>query len=701
MTRTRSGGRPGRALITLGILLALIFGGIFAGAKFGEGQFTPKLALDLEGGTQIVLTPRADTGEEVTSEAINEAISIIRQRVDAAGVAEAEITSQGGRNIVVALAGEPDQATLDLVRESAQMQFRPVLVEAMPEPIDPDEEIDPEADLEDELGLDGDDEITGSESDEDADEADPAEEADSADEEAADDAQGADDGTEAADNADADNDSADEGAGDEESADEDEGATPDSEDPADTPEDPSDPAWITDDLLDEFYALDCTSPDALIGGGTSDADRPLVTCEQEGNAKYILGPVEVQGSEIKDATAGLEVTSAGVQTNNWVVNLEFKSQGREDFATISSRLVNLEPPRNQFGVVLDDLVIVAPRMNSIINDGRAEISGNFTRESAQTLSSQLRFGALPLSFEVQSEEQISATLGSEQLEKGLIAGVIGLFLVLLFSLYQYRGLGIVTFASLAIAGALTYGLLVILGTLQGYRLSLPGVAGVIVAIGITADSFIVYFERVRDEVREGRSLVAAVDRGWDRAKRTILVSDAVSFVAAIVLYFLAVGGVRGFAFTLGLTTLIDVIVVFLFTHPMLTLLVRTKFFGGGHKYSGLDPVHLGQTVALARGRGAQAARAQHSKKAAAKVGAGVLAGSGAGPAGSGRLTIAERRAAEAAQRAAAEADAAEAGASDNRANESGAAETGPAEPDAAETGADERPRGTGSEGEES
>ncbi len=709
MTRTRSGGRPGRALITLGILLALIFGGIFAGVKFAEGQFTPKLALDLEGGTQIVLTPRADTGEEVTSEAINEAISIIRQRVDAAGVAEAEITSQGGRNIVVALAGEPDQATLDLVRESAQMQFRPVLVEAMPEPIDPDEELDPDADLEDELGLDGDDEITGSESEEDGasagDDAGSAEEADSADDGDAE-AQGVDDGAEDADDdAAADDESSGEGAADEESADKDESATPDSDDPADTPEDPSDPAWITDELLDEFYALDCTSPDALIGGGTSDADLPLVTCEQEGNAKYILGPVEVQGSEIKDANAGLGVTSAGVQTNNWVVNLEFKSQGREDFATISSRLVNLEPPRNQFGVVLDDLVIVAPRMNTIINDGRAEITGNFTRESAQTLSSQLRFGALPLSFEVQSEEQISATLGSEQLEKGLIAGVVGLFLVLVFSLYQYRGLGIITFASLAIAGALTYGLLVILGTLQGYRLSLPGVAGVIVAIGITADSFIVYFERVRDEVREGRSLVAAVDRGWDRAKRTILVSDAVSFVAAIVLYFLAVGGVRGFAFTLGLTTLIDVIVVFLFTHPMLTLLVRTKFFGGGHKYSGLDPVHLGQTVALARGRGAQAARAQRSKKAA-QVQAGVLAGSGGGPAGGGRLTIAERRAAEAAQRAAQEAEAGEPGGSDTRAGESGAsgtgaAETGAAEAGAAETGADERSRGTGSEGEES
>lgn len=583
MTRTTSGSRPLRSLITLLILLLLIGGGVVIGSFKEGGQLTPKLALDLEGGTQIILTPRADSGEEVTTEAINEAIAIIRQRVDAAGVSETEITSQGGRNIVVALAGEPDQATLDLVRESAQMQFRPVLVEAMPDAIEPDEELEDEDDAD-----------------------------------------------------------------------------------APEPQNPSDPAWITADVLKEFYALDCTDPESLVGGGVSDDELPLVTCEQNGEAKYILGPVEVHGSEIADASAGLEVTPQGIQTNNWVVNLEFKGEGKAQFAEISRRLVNLEPPRNQFGIVLDDLVISAPRMNQAITDGKAQISGNFTRESSQTLSSQLRFGALPLSFEVQSEEQISATLGSEQLEKGLIAGLIGLFLVLLFSLYQYRGLGLVTIASLVIAGALTYGLLVLLGTWQGYRLSLPGVAGVIVAIGITADSFIVYFERVRDEVREGRSLAAAVDRGWDRAKRTILVSDAVSLVAAIVLYFLAVGGVRGFAFTLGLTTIIDVIVVFWFTHPMLTLLVRTKFFGSGHKLSGLDPVHLGSTVALARGQGAQAAAARRTKVGAgasrpvsaarsgsASSSGGLLAdASPVEDAGGKRMTIAERRAAQAAADAA-------------------------------------------------
>src|SRR5690625_4781104 len=649
-TRTTSGGRPVRALLTLTILLTLIFGGVVAGAKYGEGQVTPKLALDLEGGTQIILTPRTDSGEEITTEAINEAISIIRQRVDAAGVAEAEITSQGGQNIVVALAGEPDQATLDLVRQSAQMQFRPVLVEAMPEAINPDEQ------LEDEDG----EPIIPDDADADAADADAADAEDGAAAEDADSADAdADDAAADADESEAETDE----PGDDAETPADDATSDESADDSDAapvaPADPSDPAWITDDILDEFYALDCTADESLVGGGVDNPDAPLVTCNQEGRAKYILGPVEVHGSEIRDASAGLEVNSAGIQTNNWIVNLEFKGEGKDDFATISRRLIDLEPPRNQFGIVLDNLVVSAPRMNNIITDGRAQISGNFTRESAQTLSSQLRFGALPLSFEVQSEEQISATLGSEQLEKGLIAGVIGLFLVVLFSLYQYRGLGMVTIASLAIAGLLTYGLLVLLGILQGYRLSLPGVAGVIFAIGITADSFIVYFERVRDEVREGRSLVAAVDRGWDRAKRTILVSDAVSLVAAIVLYFLAVGGVRGFAFTLGLTTIIDVVVVFLFTHPTLTLLVRAKLCGSGPKLSGLDPVHLGQTVALARGRGAAAARQKR-----AKVAPSTSAPKAVPVSTGGRMTIAERRAAAAAAAKEAENDAAGAAAED-------------------------------------
>lgn len=541
-----------RVLVTFLLAVVGLYTALGLGTALGDGSMTPRLALDLEGGTQIILTPRTEDGQEVTTEDIDQAIEIIRQRVDASGVAEAEITSQGGQNIVVALPGTPSQETLDLVRTSAQMRFRPVLVQTAPGPIDDtdgDGEPDPEPTV-------------------------PIEEL--------------------------------------------------SDTPATEPTDASDLAWITPRVERELIDLDCTDPANRTGGGGDEADRPLVACAQDGSVKYVLGPVEIEGTQIASASSGLRTTAQGVVTNEWIVQLEFTGEGTQAFSESTQRLVTLPTPRDQFAIVLDGLVISAPSVNQPITNGSAEISGNFTRESAATLASQLNFGSLPIAFEVQSEEQISATLGAEQLQKGLLAGLIGLVLVVIYTVFQYRGLGLVTLASLVMAGTITFGLIGLLSWLQGYRLSLPGVAGLIVAIGITADSFIVYFERIRDEVREGRSLEAAVEHGWERARRTILVSDAVNFLAAVVLYLLAVGGVRGFAFTLGLTTLVDLVVVFFFTHPLMQVLVRTRFYGGGHRLSGLDPVSLGSTVAAYRGRGQFRSPGER------------------------RQTIAERRAAEAA-----------------------------------------------------
>jgi preprotein translocase subunit SecD len=235
----------------------------------------------------------------------------------------------------------------------------------------------------------------------------------------------------------------------------------------------------------------------------------------------------------------------------------------------------------------------------VITDGKPQISGSFTQEEAKTLADQLKFGALPIGFRVDSSDTISATLGTEQLRSGLLAGLIGMILVIGYSLFQYRTLGTVTIASLVVVALITYLVINVLSWRNGYRLSLAGVAGLIVAIGIIADSFIVYFERVRDELRDGRGLESAVEAGWKRALRTILASDMVNLLAAVVLFLLAVGNVRGFALTLGITTLIDVLVVTMFTHPVLQLLARTKFFGGGHSWSGLDPTALG---AVYRGR---------------------------------------------------------------------------------------------------
>jgi preprotein translocase subunit SecD len=244
-------------------------------------------------------------------------------------------------------------------------------------------------------------------------------------------------------------------------------------------------------------------------------------------------------------------------------------------------------------VVLDGVVISSPVIEGAMNTGSAEITGSFTENQATLLANQLSYGALPLTFTKQSINTISPQLGSDQLHAGLLAGAIGLLLVVLYCLLYYRGLAVVAVSSLIIASVLVFEAIILLGKYEGLALELSGVAGLIVAIGITADSFVVFFERLRDEVRDGRTLRTAVERGWKRARRTVLVSDTVSFLAAALLWYFSIGEVKGFAFTLGLTTIIDVVVVFLFTKPMITLLARTKFYGQGHRWSGLDPARLG------------------------------------------------------------------------------------------------------------
>ena len=373
---------------------------------------------------------------------------------------------------------------------------------------------------------------------------------------------------------------------------------------AGAPTDPTDLAWITEDVTAQFAALDCSDPGAL-DEIVDDPAKPLVTCSTDGTAKYILGPVVVSGDKISDATSGYRTNQQGAVTSEVEIALSLNGEGARQYADISRKMVGLPEPQNQLAATLDSQVIVAPRFNEAILDGRASITGGFTLDEARSLSDQLKFGALPLSFVEQTSIDISPTLGSEQLRYGLVAGLIGLFLVVVYSLLQYRALGFVTVASIIVAGLITYLTITILGWSHNYRLDMAGVTGLIVAIGFTADSFIVYFERVRDELRDGRSLAAAVETGWNRAKRTILVADGVNFLAALTLYALASSSVRGFAFTLGLTTLIDLLVVFLFTHPLLTLLARRPFFRDGHAWSGLDPRRLGVPAASTRyaGRG--------------------------------------------------------------------------------------------------
>lgn len=514
--------RTGRALIWL-----VVIGAVFAALNWASvatqgGSWTPRLALDLEGGTQVILEPQLQEGQQVTEEQLNQAVEIIRQRVDASGVSESEITTQGGRNIVVAIPGEVDDATMDRLQSSARMEFRPVLTVAAA--LTPEEIATNQAAQE---------------------------------------------------------------------------ATPPVDDPAAAePADASDLAWITPTLQAEYDTFDCAvlqDPER----GEQPTDEPLITCSEDGTARYILGPVEVEGSDIADASFGQATTSTGAPTGEWEVRLQFDGRGTEAFDEVTSRITSLESPRNQFGVVLDGAVIIAPASNAVITNGEASITGGFTQAGASSLADQLKFGSLPIGFEVQSEETIAATLGESQLQAGIIAGLIGLLLVVGYSIFQYRALASVTIASLLIAGGLTYLVITWLSSAEGYRLSLAGVTGLIISIGLIADSFIVYFERVRDELRDGRALTSAVEAGWRRAWRTILASKALNLLAAVVLYVVAVGNVRGFAFTIGITAIIDLIVVALFTHPMLQLVARTRFFSSGHPMSGLDPKALG---AVYRGR---------------------------------------------------------------------------------------------------
>ena len=525
-----------KSLIWLFVIIFGLAGLIGFGSTTDENaSFTPKLALDLQGGTQIILSPLLLDGQQVTTEQLDQAVSIIRQRVDASGVSESQVTTQGDTNIIVSIPGVPDENTLALIKASAKLEFRAVLVTSAGTPTSAVDE-------------------TGSEG------TDPESSPSPIPEE-----------------------------------------TPATDESGAAPVDASDLNWITPEIQKEFDELDCATA-FREPGQIDDPTVPLVTCDRNGFSKFILGPVEIDGATISDASNGTVQSSTGASTNTWAVNLDFNDIGSAAFSTVTQRLFPLEEPRNQFAITLDGFVITAPTTQAVITNGSAQITGSFDKDTSKVLADQLKYGSLPIGFEVQSQENISATLGQDQLTSGLLAGLIGLILVVIYSAFQYRGLAIVTVGSLLVAAVLVYLLIAFLSWRQGYRLSMAGVAGLIVSIGVTVDSFIVYFERVRDEIREGRNLEVAVENAWRRSIRTILASDAVSFIAAATLFILTVGNVRGFAFTLGLTTLVDLLVVMLFTHPLLQLLARTKFFSSGHPWSGFDSKALKASGYIGRGQ---------------------------------------------------------------------------------------------------
>ena len=545
-------GHPGRTLIVLAVLVAGLITLLAV-----SGTWTPKLGLDLRGGTTITLTAKNTTGSgSVDPNSLQLAKTIIQSRVDSLGVGESEVTTSGDNQIIVTVPNVQQDELVRLVGQTAVLRFRAVYAAEQVQPQEPA----PNPTGEPTQGA------TAQPS------AGPSESAQAPSE-----APSAPAGSQPS------------GTGNNRPLPALPTAPPVPLDQACASADgkgtPPDQAldWQPNEACQAAFAeFTCETKVNEV------ADQGLFACNQEKTEKYLLGPTLIEGNQLTTAVAGIPQNNV-----NWVVNLEFNPEGAAAFEQATRELSQKSEPQNRFAIVLDGVSISAPSVNEAIPGGRAEISGNFTQKSATELANVLKYGALPLAFDVSEVNNVSATLGGEQLRAGIVAGIIGLALVVGYCFLYYRGLGIVVVASLGIAGILTYASMVLLGSSVGFALNLPGIAGAIVAIGITADSFVIFFERIRDEVREGRSLRTAVETGWRRARQTILIADTVTMLSALVLFVLAIGSVRGFAFTLGLTTLIDVVVVFFFTKPLMTLLARTKFFGGGHKFSGLDPEHLG------------------------------------------------------------------------------------------------------------
>ncbi|MEU6816357.1 protein translocase subunit SecD [Streptomyces sp. NPDC046860] len=562
--------KPGRSLVLILIAIVAMTGGMFL-----SGHTTPRLGIDLAGGTSITLKAKADQGSAINKANMDTAVDIMNRRVNGLGVSEAEVQTQGDDHIIVNIPkGTNSREAQQQVGTTAKLYFRPVLAS------EPSGGATPKPSPSTSSGASGSPSPSGSPSGDQkasspAGSASPTATATSQGRAVSDalkaDATPSPTGSPSAKSSGAPSPSASGGSGD------------------------------TAKLQAQYAALDCTKPaERAKVGQSGKPGEPTVACGEINKVwyKYLLGPAAVDGTEVKKAQAVFDTQGA----SGWQVQMNFTSSGAKKFADITGELAKNQQPQNEFGIVLDGDVVSSPYVQQAITGGQAEISGRFTQEEAQSLSNMLSYGALPLSFQEETVTTVTAALGGEQLQAGLIAGAIGLVLVVIYLVAYYRGLSLVALASLLVSAILTYVIMSLLGPAIGFALNLPAVCGAIVAIGITADSFIVYFERIRDEIREGRSLRPAVERAWPRARRTILVSDFVSFLSAVVLFIVTVGKVQGFAFTLGLTTVLDVVVVFFFTKPLMTLLARRRFFADGHKWSGLDPKSLGAKPPLRRTR---------------------------------------------------------------------------------------------------
>ena len=572
--------RPGRTLLIFGLCVLIWFGLAALG-----GTWQPRLGLDLQGGTRITLTAVGQSDPK--PDQLKEAADIINNRVNGSGVSESSVSTQGGKNIVVEIPGKNRKDLVSAVERTAQLRFRLVALEASGRPSpQPSSSPSPSSGASPTTGASPSTKAKPQKSGKNGASATPNPRV-------------------------APQFAVKPGAKNKKpkKASKSPSATTSPTTSPTVPAAPSAPSGITgpgapvdqplkwqDDpgqqWAQKFAAYTCPPKGRTQAPRADNPDQPMITCDAGGN-KYLLSRAIIEGTQLK--TAGYEIPQQGV---GWVVTLSFKHDGAKTLGDISGAIANQTSPltgrTKTFAIVLDGTVLSAPFFSATILNGDAQIDGNFTETSARSLSTSLKYGALPIRFaQPPTVETIGPSLAGNQLSAGILAGIIGMAIVMIYCLLYYRGLGIVVIASLVIAALVVYGTVLVLANAAGFTLTLPGIAGLIVAVGITADSFIVYFERIRDEMRSGKSMRVAVQAGWKRARNTCLAADGVSLLAAVVLYIFTIGVVKGFAFALGISTVIDLVVFFWFTHPMMTLLSARRFFNTGHRFSGLSDETLG------------------------------------------------------------------------------------------------------------
>ncbi|MEV1113366.1 MULTISPECIES: protein translocase subunit SecD [unclassified Micromonospora] len=590
--------RPGRQLAVLGLIFVVLYLLVFfAGGASGsfKDRLEPRLGLDLIGGTRVTLeATNSVDGKPPTAENLEEARQIIESRVNAFGVAEAEVVTEGNRNIVISLPGE--NRDLTDVGSAAELRFRKVLKAAdgsgtavAPPAAAPTPSAAPPSGAPSASAAP---KVTPSASGGQGGMA-PAPSASATPTPSA--------SASAAPSASASAEPVPASIEEQRKAVEQKvgaaawQAASGLQAPADLSADPSlgdklkpfstltpqEVAVLPAQMQFNVPTIGCAQLDKRPPASISDPKQQVVSCE-DGASKYLLDQAKVLGTDVDDADAVLD------QANSWVVSLDFTGDGQGKWTALTREAFGNEGQacdatalgqdgKCRVAVVLDNEIVSSPEIQGVLT-GNSQITGQFTQKDASTLAGQLRYGALPVTFEQQEAQNVTATLGASHLRAGLLAAGIGMLLVIIYAFFYYRLLGSVIFLSLILSALLVFGALVVLGRQIGFTLTLAGIAGMIVSLGVAADSFVIYFERLKDEIREGRSPRSAVPRAWIRARRTIISANAITLLSAVVLYVVSVGTVKGFAFALGLATVLDLVVVFLFRHPIMTMFARTRAF---------------------------------------------------------------------------------------------------------------------------